>query len=150
MKIVRMTPTQLTLKQRLLGAWCLAGFAFLIGLFLFIGYEFPVDWLGGACIAAGGLIQVLTPVETCTFDKHRQQVVFSRKHWLKRWVARYAIAQIAQVHVEQHVWVGTVFYRVSLLLESGQSLKLTRFPTTDLIQQQSLASSIRRFLRSAY
>jgi hypothetical protein len=148
MKIVRLTPTQLTLKQRLLGAWCLSGFAFLLGLLLFVGYEFPVDWLGGGCIAAGGLIQALTPVEVCTFDKHCQQVVFTRQHWPKRSVARYAIAHISQVHVEQRVWLGTVFYRVSLLLESGQSLALTRFPTTDLSQQQNLASSIRRFLRS--
>jgi hypothetical protein len=149
MKIVCLTPTQLTLKQRLLGAWCLAGFAFLIGLLLFVGYEFPVDWLGGSCIAAGGMIQALTPVEICTFDKHRQQVVFTRQHWPKRSVTRYEIAHITQVHVEQRVWLGTVFYRVSLLLESGQSLALTRFPTTDLSQQQNLASSIRRFLRSA-
>ncbi|MBW4552591.1 MAG: hypothetical protein KME35_16000 [Aphanocapsa sp. GSE-SYN-MK-11-07L] len=149
MKIVRATTTELKLKQQLLGAWGLSGFAFLVGLFLFVGYEFPVDWLGGGCIAAGGLIQALTPIETCTFDKYRQQVVFTRHHWLKRWVTRYAIAQIAQVRVEQHVWAGTVFYRVGLLLESGQSLALTRFPTTDLDQQQNLASSIRRFLRSA-
>lgn len=148
MRIVAQTRTHLALKQHLLGVWILAGFTFLIGLLIFVVYKFPSDLFGQCCIATAALIKALTPIETCIFDKDRQQVVLSRKHWLGEKKCRYEIAHISRVQLDRLVYVGTVFYRVSLRLTSGHCLNLTRFPTTDRQQQMFLAETIHRFIRS--
>lgn len=147
MRIIQHTANALTLKERLLGVWFLAACMAAIGLFIFIGYESPVDWFGGGCIAIASVIGCLSPSATCTFDKQQQRVTLKRRRLLSQSIKRHAIAQIAAVHVERRVIVGTYFYSISLVLVSGQRLTLTQFPSTDWGQQAHFASKIRRFLQ---
>jgi hypothetical protein len=146
MKITQQTRSQLILRQQLLGAWLLSIFVSLLGIFLFIAYDSPVDWLGAFCIATGSLIKLFTPVEVCVFDKGAGRVVFKQQGWWKQRVTQYPIEQIIKVQVNRSVYVGTDFYSVALLTVSGSQLSLTKFPTTDVEKQEQLASSIRRFL----
>ncbi len=79
MRITQSTPTRLTLQERLLGVWLLAGSMAGVGVFIFIGYESPVDWFGGVCIAIACIIGSLSPVGTCTFDKPLNRVTLKRR-----------------------------------------------------------------------
>jgi hypothetical protein len=149
MNIIQRSPTRLTLKQHLLGVWCLAGFSVLLGLFLFISYQFPMDFLGLGCIVAGAMIKGLTPIETCIFDQQQQMMTLTHHHGLSRRIHRYQMSNITAVTVERRVLYKTHFYSVRLRLYPEKFLNLTQFPTTDCQQQQELAVTIRRFLNLA-
>uniref|UniRef100_B8HVX1 DUF304 domain-containing protein n=1 Tax=Cyanothece sp. (strain PCC 7425 / ATCC 29141) TaxID=395961 RepID=B8HVX1_CYAP4 len=147
MKIIHQTTTQLILRQPLIGVRLLGSFMALLGLFLFIGYEAPVDWLGGSCVAIAGLI-LSAPTETFTFDKQAQQVILQRKRGLNSRVKCFPLQQIDQIRVDQSTLGGTRFYSLNLWMASGQRLALTKFPSTDVDLACTIASRIRRFLKS--
>jgi len=148
MKIVRKSTTQLLLREHLIGVWMLGGFLALLGLFLFISSEPPVDFVGGGCIAIANVMILYSPVETCSFDKTCNQVTMRRQRWFSQRFRSETIDTIQEVQVERTAIVGIRFYRVGLVLASGQRLYLTQFPTTDRAIQQLLAYQVRQFLES--
>ena len=148
MKIVQRTSTRLTLQERLLGIWLLGAFVAVIGLLVVVAFNSPFYLFGGFCIAISNLIVFLSPIETCTFDKSLKKVTMKRQRWLKSSVTNHAIEHVLSVQVEKSLLLRTQFYRVSLMLVSGQRLPLTQFPSTDWRMQQEVATHIRRFLSS--
>jgi len=148
MKIIRKSTTRMQLREHLIGVWMLGGFLALLGLFLFISSEPPVDFAGGVCIAIANLMILCSPVETCSFDKTLNQVTVRQQHWFSQRLRSETIDEIQEVQVERSAIAGIRFYRVGLVLASGQQLYLTRFPTTDRTIQQLLAHQVRQFLES--
>ena len=146
MKIIQHTPIRLTLQEHLVGVGVFGIGTALVGLLIFISFESPIDLLGSFCIAAASLIQVFSPKETCTFDKTVGRFTLEQKHWFRRRVKQHAIAQITGVRIEQRWVVGTPFYQIHLILDSGLKLPLTQSVSTDLSQQQTIAQSIRTFV----
>lgn len=148
MKIIRKSTTRLQLREHLIGIWMLGGFLALLGLFLFISSEPPIDFAGGGCIAIANVMILCSPVETCSFDKTCNQVTLRQQHWFSQRFHLETIDKIQEVQVEKSAIVGIKFYRVGLVLASGQRLYLTQFPTTDRAIQQQLAHQVRQFLKS--
>lgn len=148
MKIIRKSTTRLQLREHLIGVWILGGLLALLGLFLFISSEPPVDFAGGGCIAIANVMVLCSPVETCSFDKTRNRVTLRQQHWFSQRLHSETIDKIQEVQVEGFAVVGIRFYRIGLVLDSGQRLYLTQFPTTDRAIQQQLAQQVRQFLES--
>jgi hypothetical protein len=147
MKVIQHTSICLILQEKRLGVWCLGiGMAF-FGLLVFISYEAPVDLLGSCCIAIASLLQVFNPTEICTLDKRADQLTLEQQNWFRRRVKRHAITQISEVRVEQRTLLGTPFYQIHLILDSGTALPLTQTVSTDWKQQRATAQSIRTFLK---
>lgn len=147
MQVVQRTATKLILQARPLGIWLLGSFVAVLGLLIFISYESPVDFFGACCIVVADLAVLFAPVETCAFDKALDRVALKRQGWMGTEVTERLIHKIADVEVEKFVFLGTSFYRVTLVLVSGLRLDLNRFPSTDLKKQREMASYIRRFLK---
>ncbi|HEY9846468.1 MAG TPA: hypothetical protein V6D03_09745, partial [Candidatus Caenarcaniphilales bacterium] len=116
------------------------------GLLIFISYESPIDYFGASCIVLGNLGMVFAPVETCAFDKTLDRLVLKRQGWLGSQVSERLIHKIVAVQVQEYVFLGTSFYRISLVLVSGTHLPLNRFPSSDSKKQKQMAGYIRRFL----
>jgi hypothetical protein len=146
MKVIRQTHTQLVLEQRLVGVWFLGAFLAFVGLMLALGFVAPLYLLGGLCIALGGFLEILTPVEICDLDKQKSRVTLIQRRWLRRNTRHYPLAHVRQVQVAKTTYLGTSFYNVCLNLVSGESLKLTLFPTTDRQKQIKTAQRIEEFL----
>jgi len=146
MQVVQRTATKLTLRARPVGIWLLGSFVAAVGLLIFISYEPPIDLCGASCIVVADLAVLFAPVETCAFDKTLDRVALRRQGWMGTEVTERLIHKIADVEVEKFVFLGTSFYRVTLVLVSGLRLDLNRFPSTDLKMQREMAGYIRRFL----
>jgi hypothetical protein len=147
MKIIRQSATRLQLREHLLGVWLLGGLLALLGLFIFISSEPPVDGIGGACIAIANVMILLSPIETCCFDKNLNRVIFQQRHCFSQRSSSAAMDRIQDIRVEKFAIAGLRFYRVGLVLVCGRRLYLTQFPTTDRSIQQLLASQIQGFLQ---
>jgi hypothetical protein len=146
MKVIRQTNTQLVLEQRLIGVWFLGAFLAFVGLMLTLGFVAPLYIVGALCIAVGSLLEILTPVEICDLDKQLHRVTLIQRRWLRRNAQRYPLEQVHRVSVDKTTHLGTPFYNVCLTLNSGESLKLTLFPTTDRQKQIKTAERIEAFL----
>ncbi|NCJ07055.1 hypothetical protein GS597_11160 [Synechococcales cyanobacterium C] len=147
MNIIAYTPERLVVQEQLWGIWLLSLCTALIGFFMFMVFESPVDWFGGGCMAMASLMGVLTPTETCTFDLNQDSVTFTRQHWLKQYRWKHSIAEIRAVQVKHHRIAGTTFYRVILVLAGGQQRPISVSATTDSQRQQVIANQIDQFLR---
>lgn len=146
MKIIHKTSDLLVLQEKLLGIWMLGLGTAATGFFIVMSFESPVDLFGGACIAIAALVATLSPTETCIFDKTTCLITLRRQRWFSHRVQQQNLAQIADVMVEPYTMMGTQFFRVSLVLASGQTLALTRSASTDRTAQQQLAQHIQQFL----
>jgi hypothetical protein len=146
MKVIRQTHTQLVLEQRLIGIWFLGAFLAFVGLMFTLGFIAPLYIVGALCIAAGSLLEILTPVEICDLDKERALITLIQRRWLRRHTQRYPLAQVQQVRVDKTNYLGANFYTVCLKLASGKALNLTLFPTTDRQKQEKTAARIQSFL----
>jgi len=146
MKVIEHTPVLLVLQERLMGIRLFGGATALLGFMIFIIFEFPYDLFGCFCIAAAALISTLSPLEICTFDKSGNVVVLEKRRWFSTQIQRYSMTQLATIHVEEKVLLGTNFYQVELNFISGHCSTLTQFATTDRIAQRSLAAKIQDFL----
>ncbi|HEY9871913.1 MAG TPA: hypothetical protein V6D12_00640 [Candidatus Obscuribacterales bacterium] len=147
MKVVQQTRTLLTLRERPVGIWMISSFTAILGLFIFIGFESPVDFFGFFCITCANLMMFGSPVKTCTFNKNLNWVTLKQKGWLGTQVSGCSIDKITGVQIQESQLVGTRFYRLSLNLESGQRFYLTLIPSTDCQLQEEMATYIRQFLR---
>jgi hypothetical protein len=146
MRVIRQTTTQLVLEQRLIGLWAFGALLAFVGLFLTVGYRAPLYLIGGVCIAAGSLLEYLTPVEICDLNKQNQCLKLIQRRWLQRQVREYDLKSINQVRVIRKNYLGAKFYSVRLSLITGQRLNLTLFPTTDRDAQTNTAQRIETFL----
>lgn len=147
MKVRSQTSTLLTLGERPVGLWLLSSFTAILGLFIFIAFESPFDWLGFGCIQGANLMMFGSPVRTCSFDKTIARITFQQKGWLGKRVKIYPLETLINVQVETSNWVGLRFYRLCLLLEPKERFYLTPIPSTDLKLVQNLANSIQQFLK---
>lgn len=147
MKIIQETSEILILQEKLLGIWLLGLGTAVTGFFIVMSFEYPVDLFGGLCIAIAALAATLSPTETCTFDKVTGLMTLRQQHWFSRRVRQQYINQITDVKVDPYTMMGTQFFRVSLVLQSGQVIALTRSATTDQETQQRLVQHIRTFLK---
>lgn len=138
--------TLLTLKERPVGLWLLGGFTAILGLFIFLAFESPFDWLGLGGIWIANLIVFSSPVRTCRFDKTSQQITFTRKGWLGKKERIYPLERLVDVQVERSNWLGLRFYRLSLLIQPNERFYLIPVPSTDLKLVQNLANCIRTFV----
>lgn len=148
MRVIRQTSTQLVLEQRLLGLWFFGALLAFVGLFFTVGYRAPLYLIGGVCIAAGSLLEYLTPVEICDLNKQEHRLKLIQRRWLQRRVAEYDLDSITNVRVIRKNYLGAKFYWVCLSLVTGQRLNLTLFPTTDRNLQLNTASRIEKFINS--
>ncbi|MEO0376336.1 MAG: transmembrane domain-containing protein [Cyanobacteria bacterium P01_A01_bin.17] len=146
MKIIQKTSDTLVLQEKLLGIWILGLGTAATGFFIVMSFESPVDLFGGVCIAIAALVSTLSPTETCIFDKTTRLITLRRQRWFSHRIQQQNIAQIADVMVEPYTVMGTQFFRVSLVLSSGQTIALTRSASTDRAAQQHLAQHIQHFL----
>ncbi len=142
MRIIQQDRTCLVLRQRLVGLRYLCGFAAILGLFLFLGYEFPVDGIGLVGLGAAGLGYQLTSPEVCCLNRATGLMTLKNSLGQKS----YHLGQLQRVTVKKEVFLGTDFYRVYLQTQAGDDIALTRFPTTHSQQQLDLARAIHRFL----
>ena len=114
----------------------------LIG-YLGVGITIFFSLLALLIIAAGSFI-------SCNFDKELNIMTLSRYRWFGRFgktVFQYSLNEIVDVKVEQSTtneddW----FYRVTLVLESGESLPLTRAYTSGFEDKQQIVNIIKAFL----
>lgn len=111
-----------------------------------------ISYLFGGTFAAIGIFFafgfVVAPVvKTWLFDKTlgsftlKQQGLFGTK------IIEYQIREIADVQVEE--WTnskGTIYYKVSIVLVSGDRLPLTLYSSSGKKSKQKTASCIRKFL----
>lgn len=148
MKVVQQTSTNLMLQNRPVGVWLLGGIAGAIGFSFVLASAWPVYLIGGPWIAVADLTVLLSPVETFTLNKIHNRVTLKQQGWLGTKVVEHAISEISEVQIEESVQVGSRFYRVSLVLTTGEHLDLVQFPSTDYRSQQALAKCIRAFLAS--
>ncbi|AFY60315.1 hypothetical protein [Synechococcus sp. PCC 6312] len=142
MRIIQQSATRLVLRQRLVGLRYLCAFCAGLGLFLFLGYESPVDGIGLIGLTTAGLGYQLTAQEDCTLN--RETGLLTLRNSLGR--KSYHLEQLKRVIVKKEVFLGTEFYRVYFYTQAGEQIALTRFPTTHVAQQQSLARSIHQFM----
>ena len=147
MKVTQHTSICLILQEQRLGVWLLGISIALFGLLIFISFEAPADLLGSFCIAIASLVQLFSPREICTFDKGLDRLTLEQQHWFRRRVKRHPITQITAVRVEQRWLLGTSFYQIHLILDSGIVLPLSQSVSTDWQQQRTIAQSIRTFLK---
>ena len=148
MKVIQQTATLLKLRERPVGIWLLSAFTALIGLYLFIGYEPPVDLLGFGCITCANFMMFFSPVKTCIFNKNLNWVIFKQKGWLGTQVRSCSLEQVTDIKIEESNLIGTRFYRLLLMLGSGNRFYLTHVPSTDRNLQTTLANYIQRFIRT--
>ncbi len=146
MKVLQHTSARLVIRERLLGIWLLSIATILTGIFMFFLFEPPVDWIGGFCIALGGIFAALTPTETFTFDKQAGYLTVRQKRLLSQHTTHHDISDILTVNVNRLEVLGTPFYRVSLQLVTGAEVTVTRTVSTDWQQQQKMVRHIRGFL----
>lgn len=146
MKLVQQTPTLLTLRERPVGIWMISGFTAVLGLFIFISYNSPVDFFGFFCIACANFMMFWSPVKTCIFNKNLNRLTLKQKGWLGTQVTNYSLDNVTGVQVQESKLRGTRFYRLSLTLVSGQNFYLTQVPSTDWKLQSEMANYIRQFL----
>ena len=146
MKVIQQTFTLLTLRERPVGVWILSGFTAVVGLFIFLSSNPPVDFFGLFCIACADFMIFGSPVKTCLFDKNINRVSFKQKGWLGTQIISYSLDKVAGVQVEKSNLIWIHFYRLSLRLVSGRRFYLTPIPSTDCKLQQSLADNIHEFL----
>lgn len=114
----------------------------LIG-YLGVGMTIFFSLLALLIIAAGSFIN-------CNFDKETNSFILSRYRWFGKFgkiVFQYSLNEIVNVEVEQSTtseddWV----YRVTLVLESGDSLPLTRVYTSGFEEKQQIVNIIKTFL----
>lgn len=142
MRIIQQSTTRLVLRQRLVGLRYLCLFCAGLGLFLFLGYDFPVDGVGLIGMTTAGLGYQLTAPEDCTLNRETGLLILRNSLGRKS----YALAQLKRVTVKKEVILGTEFYRVYFQTQAGEQIALTRFPTTHSQQQQSLARVIHQFM----
>jgi len=143
MRIIEHSPTCLVLRQRLVGLRYVCAFCAALSLFLFLGYEFPLDSVGLVGLGTAGLGYQLTATEDCILD--RQAGLLTLKNSLGR--RFYPLGELQGVTVQKEVFWGTEFYRVYFLTQAGETIALTRFPTTQVQQQRNLARSIHQFMQ---
>jgi hypothetical protein len=146
MKVIHHSSVRLTLRETLLGLRILSICSALTGFYIFIAFEFPVDWFGGFCIAIASFINVLSPTEICHFDKTRDRLSVHQVHWLKQRVKHYPISLIKGVQVESREFMGASLFQLRLYLINGESFPLCQSLTTDGLAQQTLAKQVNRFL----
>ncbi|GAC1472015.1 MAG: hypothetical protein NVSMB70_16700 [Chamaesiphon sp.] len=146
MKVVNQTNHLLALRERPVGIWMLSSFTAVLGLFIFISFEWPVDFFGFFCISCANLMMFWSPVKTCIFNKNYNWVTLKQKGWLGTQITSYSLDNVIDVQIQESRLVGTRFYRLSLILVSGQQFYLTRIPSTDWQLQQNTARYIRQFL----
>lgn len=149
MKVVEQTLMLLTLRERPIGIWILSSLTAIVGLFLFLSQNSPIDWFGLFCIIGANLMMFTSPEKTCRFDKHDNRVTFQQKGWLGTKMISCQINNITSIQVESLNLVGIQFYRLSLRLVKGERFYLTPVPSTDSQLLQKLASYIQQFLKLA-
>jgi len=148
MKVIQQTVTLLKLQERPVGIWFLSGFTATLGLFIFIGFNSPVDYFGLFCILCSDFMMFFSPVRTCILDKKLNRVTFTQKSWLGTQTKNYSIDKVTGIQVEESNFIGTHFYRLSLRLLSGKRFYLTPIFSTDRELQENIATDIRQFLQS--
>jgi hypothetical protein len=146
MKVVQHTAVRLMIQERLFGIALLSAATGCTGIFMFFLFEPPVDWIGAFCIALGSIFSILAPTETLTFDKTQKSLVIHQRCLLSRKVAQHTMVDVKAVEVHTVEMLGTRFYRVSLKMNSGKRLAVTRTISTDWQQQQRIVRHIRGFL----
>ena len=147
MKVTRLTPVRLVLKETLLGIRILSFLTTLTGFYIFISFEPPVDLFGGLCIAIASLINAISPTEICTFDKTLDQITFHRLRGFNSSITHCRISAVRDVAVEQNNIWGTPFYRIKLALHDGEHIPVTQSISTDINIQTDLAREISGFIR---
>jgi hypothetical protein len=146
MKVIHHSSVRLTLRETLLGLRILSICTALTGFYIFIAFEFPVDWFGGFCIAIASFINVLSPTEICHFDKTRDRLTVHQVRWLKQRVKYYPISLIQGVQVDSWEFMGAALFQLRLYLVNGESFPLCKSLTTDGSAQQNLAKQVNYFL----
>ncbi|MGB7415123.1 MAG: hypothetical protein WA902_13035 [Thermosynechococcaceae cyanobacterium] len=146
MKIIQDTPDILVLQEKLMGLWFLGLGTAAFGFFVVLSFESPMDLFGGVCIAVSALVATLSPTETCSLNKINGLMTLRQQNWFKHRIKQQSIQQVADVNVEAYRVMGAQFFRVNLVLKSGQVLLLTRSASTDRAMQQDLAQRIEAFL----
>jgi hypothetical protein len=146
MKIIQDTSNILVLQEKLLGLWLLGLGTAATGFFIVLSFESPVDLFGGVCIAISALVATLSPTETCSLNKVNGLMTLRQQNWFRHRIKQRSIQQVAEVKVETYTVMGTQFFRVNLVLTSGQVLLLSRSASTDRAMQNEIAQRIEAFL----
>ncbi|MCM1982185.1 hypothetical protein [Lyngbya confervoides] len=146
MKVIQANTVRLVVKENLLGLRLISACTTLIGFYIFISFEPPVDLFGGLCIAIASLINVLSPNEICTFDKTLDCLTLHQIRGLKQRTKHYPISQIRELSLQKVQIFGTAFYQIQLQFTSGEVLPLTQSMTTDCKRPREALENIQKFL----
>lgn len=146
MKVIHLTSVRLIVKETLFGLRILSFFTTMIGFYIFISFEPPVDLFGGFCIAIASLINVVSPTEICTFDRTLDRITIHRLRGFKQKISHYRMSAVQDVAIEENHVCGTPFYRIRLSLHSGERVPITQSVSTDMTVQKKLAQEISSFI----